>query len=169
MKDEIVDIVDENNKVLYKTFKKEAHEKGLLHRCVIAEIINSKGEWLLFLPADHKQDKDQSVSPVGGHVSSGETLEQGLKREALEESGLKNFNFKFIGRGIYNRFVIGRQENHFFHLYKIYTDDKAILSDETKDFRFFTKKEIMENMKKNPEMFGGAFHFVYKYIYREFK
>lgn len=44
---EFVDIVDENNKVLYKTSKKEAHKKGLLHRCVISEIINSKGEQLI--------------------------------------------------------------------------------------------------------------------------
>ena len=33
MKDEMVDIVDENNKVLYKTSKKETHEKCLLNWC----------------------------------------------------------------------------------------------------------------------------------------
>ena len=165
---EYVDIVDENNKVLYKTTKKEAHKKGLLHRTVISEIIDSKGRWLLFIPSDHKQDKGQYVSPIGGHVRSGESLEEGLKREAFEEAGLKNFKFKFIGKDIYNRFVIGRQENHFFHVYEIYTDKEAILSDETKDFKYFTKEEIKENMKSNPKMFGGAFHFVYKNIYKEF-
>ncbi|OGK26704.1 hypothetical protein A2954_06965 [Candidatus Roizmanbacteria bacterium RIFCSPLOWO2_01_FULL_37_12] len=169
MKYEIVDIIDENNKVFYKTSKQEAHEKGLLHSCVISEIINSKGEWLLFLPSDYKQDKDQYVSPIGGHVRSGESLEDGLKREAFEEAGLKNFKFKFIGKGIYNRFVIGRQENHFFNVYEIYTDKTAILSHETKNFKYFTKNEIIENMKKNPHMFGGAFHFVYKNIYKEFE
>lgn len=40
MKDEVVDVVDENNKVLYKTSKKDAHEKGLFNRYVITEIIN---------------------------------------------------------------------------------------------------------------------------------
>ena len=169
MKDEMVDVVDQSGKVLYKTSKKEAHEKGLLHHCVIAEIINSKGEWLLFVPADHKQDKDQYVSPIGGHVSAGESLEAGLKREVLEEAGLKEFEYQFIGSGIYDRQVIGRRENHFFNVYEIYTNKKTVLSDEAKGFKFFTKQEIIENMERDPDMFGGAFHFVYKYIYKEFK
>ena len=169
MKDEMVDVVDENNKTLYKTSKKEAHDKGLLHRCVISEIINLKDEWLLFVPSEHKQDKHQYVSPIGGHVQAGESLEDALKREAFEEVGLEDYKFKFIGRGIYNRFVIGRRENHYFNLFEIYSDDKVVLSDETKDFKYFTKEEIKRLMKTDPKIFGGAFHFVYKNIYKKFK
>ena len=123
---EIVDIVDENNKVLYQVSKEEAHKKGLLHRTVIAEIIDSKGRWILAIPLGNRQDGGQCVSPVGGHVSSGETEEQALKRETFEEMGIKDFKFKLIGRKIFNRFVIGRQENHLFILFEIYTDDKAL-------------------------------------------
>lgn len=62
---EHVDIVDENDNVLYSTSKKEAHEKGLLHRCVIAEVINSKGEWLLIKQSKTKQEPGKFVSPMG--------------------------------------------------------------------------------------------------------
>jgi len=168
MKDEYVDIVDENNKVLYKTSKLDAHKKGLLHRTVISEVIDSKGRWLLFDPSDHKQDAGQYVSPIGGHVRSGETIEEGLKREAFEETGLKGFKFKFIGKKIFNRFVIGRQENHFFTVYEIYSDEKPVLSYETSDYKYFTRKEIKDKMRTNPKIFGGTFHFVYKHIYNEF-
>ena len=169
MKNEIVDIVDEKNNVLYQTTKSEAHQKGLLHRTVISEVIDSKGRWLLFIPSDHKQDTGQYVSPIGGHVKSGESIGEALKREAFEETGLKDFKFKYIGKDIYNRFVIGHQENHFFIVYEIYSDQKPVLSDETKDYRYFTPKEINELMRSKPKVFGGAFHFVYRYIYKEFK
>jgi len=43
--DEVVDIVDENDKVLYQVSKKVAHDKGLLHRCVVSEIKDSQGRW----------------------------------------------------------------------------------------------------------------------------
>ena len=35
---EQVDIVNEENEVIGQTPKQEAHEKGLLHRCVISEV-----------------------------------------------------------------------------------------------------------------------------------
>ncbi len=53
---EYVDIVDKDVKVIGKAPKVEAHKKGLLHPTVIAEVINSKGEWLLVKQASHKQD-----------------------------------------------------------------------------------------------------------------
>lgn len=166
---EYVDIVDENSKILYKLSKEEAHKKGLLHRTVISEIIDSGGRWVLVRPRDHKQDAGQYVSPIGGHVSSGETEEEALQREAFEEAGLKDFKFKFAGRKIFNRSVLGRQENHFFIVYEIYSDKKPSLNDENSDYKYFTKKEIREKMKSHPNMFGDAFHFVYKHIYIEFK
>lgn len=81
MDDEQVDIVDENNTVLYQTSKQEAHEKGLLHQCVIAEVVNKNGEMLLVKQSVTKQEPGKYVSPMGGHVRSGETLDDALKRE----------------------------------------------------------------------------------------
>src|SRR3990167_3107395 len=85
MQDEQVDIVNEKDEVLYNTTKQEAHEKGLLHRTVIAEVVDSKGKWLLVKQASNKQDAGQYVSPVGGHAQAGESTDEAIKREALEE------------------------------------------------------------------------------------
>lgn len=162
---EYVDIVDEDCKILYKTSKAEAHEKGLLHKCVIAEIINSKGEFVLVQQAPNKQDPGQFVSPVGGHVSAGESDEDALKREVEEEAGLKNFKCKYIGRKIFNRPSRGKIENHYFILYEIYSDLPLALSDEAVSYKAFSPSEIKDIFQNNSSQFGDAYKFVLKTFY----
>lgn len=165
---EIVDIVDENDQVVGNISKDIAHKKGLLHRTAIAEVINSKGEWLLVKQAGHKQDAGQYVNPVGGHVSSGETEDEALKREAAEEVGLKDFKFKLIGKAIFNRKVIGRKENHYFIVYEIYSDGNIRLNDESVDYKWFSRGEIVVLIKENPKMFGDGFYFVWNNFYKSY-
>lgn len=162
---EQVDVVDTNCTILYQTSKQKAHEKGLLHKCVIAEIINSKGEWVLVEPSSHKQDAGQFVSPIGGHVSAGERDEDALIREAFEETQINQFTHKFVGRNIFDRKVLGRHENHYFMVYELYTDQEIILSDEGKSFRHFTRNEIRDIYKTAPERFGDAFLHVLRSFY----
>lgn len=162
---EKVDVVDEDLKILYPVDKQEAHDKGLLHPTVIAEVINSKGEWLLVKQAGHKQDPGQFVSPVGGHVASGESFEDALKRETMEEVGLKNFQYKLVGNKIYKRQWEKGIENHYFIVYEIYSDEEPVLNDESVEFKRFKPEEIKKLLKENPEMFGYAFHFVAKNFY----
>jgi len=164
---EFVDIVNENDEVIGKTSKQEAHEKGLLHRTVIAEIINSKGQFVLVKQSSHKQDSAQFVSPVGGHVEAGETEEEAIKRETNEEFGLTNIACKLIGKVIYYREVIGRKENHFFILYEIFSDSKPVLNDESVDYEYFSKEKLSQELAENPAKFGNAFHFVVKTFYPE--
>jgi 8-oxo-dGTP pyrophosphatase MutT (NUDIX family) len=167
MTDEIVDIIDENDQIISKCSKKHAHEVGLLHRCVIAEIID-RGQWTLVKQAGDRQDAGQFVSPVGGHVRSGEANEDALKREAFEEMGISGFNYELIGKAVYNRKVIGRKENHLFILYKIFTDQKPKLNHESVSFRKFTNEELKNEMTNNPLSFGDAWWFVVRKFFNEF-
>jgi isopentenyl-diphosphate delta-isomerase len=165
MQEEIVNIVDEKDNVIGNTPKSKAHVEGVLHRTVIAEVIDSKGRFTLVKQAPDRQDAGQYVSPVGGHVSSGETEEEALKREALEEMGLKDFDFKFIGKAIFNRKVIGRKENHYFILYEIYTDDTPKLNHESVGYVQFTKEQLKRQIKDSPKKFGDAYYFILKTFY----
>ena len=132
---------------------------------VIAEIKNLKGDWLLVKQASNKQDAGQYVSPVGGHVRARETDEDALKRETLEEVGLKDFKYTFMGRSIFNRPTLGHIENHYFILYEIYSDDELQLNDESEEYKRFTLEEIKNICYKDPKQFGDAFHFVLKTFY----
>lgn len=164
--DELVDVVDEQEKVLKTVSKKEAHEQGLLHKTVIAEVIDSQGRYLFTKQSSNRQDAGQYVSPVGGHVTSGETNEQALKREAFEELGLSGeYKFEIEGKAIFNREVLGRKENHYFIVYVIYSDVEPKLNEESDSYAYFTKRELKSELKNHPELFGAAFHFVVKNIF----
>jgi len=163
--DELVDIVDEKSNFIKVITKQEAHKLGLLHRVVIAIVIDSKGRWLLVKQAKGKQDVGQYVAPAGGHVSAGETDIVALRREINEELGFaEDFKYEFIAEGIFNRFILGRQENHLFVIYKVYSDTKPVLSKEAESYKYFTLEELKRELKENPQIFGDAFHFGMKFV-----
>lgn len=162
---EEVDVVDKDDKVIDKVTKQEAHEKGLLHRTVISEVRDSKGRWLFVKQASDRQDAGQYVSPVGGHVTAGETEDEALKREAFEELRLKDFTFKLVGKVIFNRFVRGRQENHYFILYEIDSDAEPVLNHESESYQYLTEDELKKELKEHPKQFGDAFHVLVKEFY----
>lgn len=165
---EFVDVVNEQGEVLGQVSKQDAHTRGLLHRTVIAEVIGSDGRWTLVRQSSDRQDAGQLVSPVGGHVTSGETVESAMKREANEELGLTgDFRMREIGRHIFNREILGRKENHLFILYEIYSDQTPVLNEESVDFVRLLPQEISAGIKATPEKFGASFIFVLKSFYPE--
>lgn len=100
MTDELIDIIDENNRPLnLQKMKSEAHRKGLWHRAAHVWIYNSQGELLLQLRAKSKEHYpgkwDVSAS---GHVSAGEEPIASALRETKEELGLpvEESNLEFI-------------------------------------------------------------------------
>lgn len=157
---EYVDIVDTQNNRIGKVSKTDAHDKGFLHRVVISEVHDSKNRWLLVRQAKDRQDGGQFVSPVGGHVTSGEDPRDALIRETQEELGFKPTQFSYIGETIFNRYILNRQENHLFMIYSIYSDAIPKLNIEAIEYRYFTEKELKKGLKVTPQLFGDAFHFV---------
>lgn len=163
--DEQVDIIDIDNRVVGKAPKVEAHKKGLLHRIVIGELVNSRGEFCFVKQAADRQDAGRFVSPVGGHVSAGERIEDALVRESREEIGIAPTKIRFIGSTIYHRQVIGRDENHLFLVYEIHSDQTPTLNHESVEFRWFSIAEIQQTLRDNPDTFGAAWHHLYSTLY----
>lgn len=166
---ELVDIIDAQDRVLYQTSKFEAHQQGLLHRTVIGELIDSQAKWTLVKQSSNRQDAGQLVSPVGGHVHSGESPTDALMREAKEEVGINITNFQYIGKAVFNRQVLGRIENHLFILYEIYSDQTPILNHESVSWQTFTPKKLIKSLHSSPNYFGDAFHFIIDTFYPHLK
>lgn len=167
MSEELVDIIDNQNNAMSTVPKSIAHRVGLLHRTVIAELKNSKGEFCFVRQASDRQDAGQFVSPVGGHVSAGESLESALIRECQEEVGITPIKYRLIGQTLFNREVIGRKENHLFFVYEIETDELPTLNHESVEYKWFSVAEIQATLKSDPNLFGTSWHHVFQNVYPE--
>ncbi len=153
-------IVDEEDKPIGSAHKREAQEKGLIHR--IAQIIVEDPSGRILL---QKRATDVELHPglwdtsVGGHVDAGEGYLAAAKREMLEEIGLKGIELKALGKYQKNAMVDWRHLNRF---YKIF---KAVVPAETKfnpkpsevaELRWFTVTEIKQLIVENRDQFTGG-------------
>ncbi|MGW3496185.1 NUDIX hydrolase [Streptomyces sp. NPDC001020] len=87
--DELLDIVDENDRVIGQSPRGEAYERGLRHRCVFIQVRDAEDR--LFV---HRRTPTKLVFPslydmfVGGVVGAGEAYDDAALREAEEELGV---------------------------------------------------------------------------------
>lgn len=164
---EIVDIINKNDEVIDRMSKKEAHDKGLLHRCVLAITRRTNGNYVMTINAPHKQDPNLFVPSIGGHVKSGEEVDKAMEREAEEEMGFKDFTYEFIGNFTYDRDVEWGREKHYFYFYEVISDEEVVLNDECIGYEEFTEDELKIAIKKTPEKFAPQFFMVLDKFYKE--
>ncbi|MET9650298.1 NUDIX domain-containing protein [Streptomyces sp. NPDC006460] len=106
--DEIVDIVDEDDRVIGQAPRGEAYARGLIHRC--AFILVRDAEDRIFV---HRRTPTKLVYPslydmfVGGVVGAGESYDEAALREAEEELGVSGlprpeplFRFLYDSEGV---------------------------------------------------------------------
>ena len=87
--DELVDIVDEDDRVVSVVQRREIREGNLLHRCTYVLVRRSDGRVLV-----HRRTETKDVYPgaydmfAGGVLASGESYDDGARRELEEELGI---------------------------------------------------------------------------------
>jgi isopentenyldiphosphate isomerase len=98
--DELVDIVDDDDRVVAIVTRAEMRAKRLQHRAVSIAVLSSDGLLLVHRRADTKD-----VWPgmwdmaAGGVVAAGETYEDAARRELAEELGVTAHEFVSLGEG----------------------------------------------------------------------
>ncbi len=87
--EEMMDIVDEDDRVIGRDTRKAVHKNYAIHRGIHILVLNDKGEILVQRRSQKKNDFPGFLdASVGGQVMSGETYEDAAHRELKEELGL---------------------------------------------------------------------------------
>lgn len=96
-KEEWLPLLNTKGEVIGKAPRSVCHSsKEYLHPVVHLHIFNNKGEIYLQKRPMHKIQPGKWDTAVGGHISFGEDVETGLKREASEEIGLTDFKAQLV-------------------------------------------------------------------------
>ena len=86
---ELLDVVDENDRVIAVKTRGEIHARGLMHRAVHILVFNGKGEVFLQKRSLSKDEQPGKWdSSAAGHVDSGEDYLECARREIEEELGI---------------------------------------------------------------------------------
>lgn len=139
-------IVTDEGKIIGQYPRSELH-KGLkiLHPVVHLHVIDYSKMLLL-----QKRPENKLVQPgkwdtaVGGHISTGESLESALERETFEETGLKDLIPTHVKTYKWETEI----EAELVYMYVVKTTQKpSIQSDEVEELRFWSITEIEKNME----------------------
>jgi isopentenyldiphosphate isomerase/intracellular septation protein A len=145
--DEWFDIVDEEGRVTGRAPRTVCHSgPGMLHPVVHVHIIDAKDR--IFL---QKRSMKKQIQPgkwdtaIGGHIASGEKIEDGLKREALEELGITEFKVQFIAKYVWESKV---ESELVFMFVSRYHKTITINKEEIEEGKFWRIKKIKESFGK---------------------
>mgnify|MGYP001595519605 CR=1 FL=1 len=156
LKNELFDLVNEDDKVIGRALRKEVHcDKFLIHRSVTV-LVFINGQLLL-----QKRSRTKDTYPFywtsscSGHVTAGDSYEETAKRELSEELGLKiKGRLTFLGKDL----ISFPKETEIMATYRYETSDLVSIAEEeiaayklySLDESFFTK--IVPRLKITPDL-----------------
>ncbi len=160
--EELLEIVDEHNRVIGRASRKEAHEKQLMHRSVHILLFDSKGE--LFVQK-RSENKDRFPlhydSSAAGHLSVGEEYANCASRELEEELGVSDVPLVEVAH------FKACEEMSWEHvsLYVCRTDKPIVINlDEVAEGNFYTLEEVADFIDREPAAFTSEFKFLFHWF-----
>ncbi len=124
--EELVDLVDLDNRIVGQALRSEVRARNLLHRGVGILCRNSRGDVYV-----HRRTPTKDVFPhlydmfVGGVVGSGETFDAAAAREVAEELGITGVPLEFLFAHLYQ----GPHNRAWVYVYRLCWDGPIVHQD----------------------------------------
>lgn len=159
---ELMDVVDKNDRAVGRATYRKCHEKGLLHRTSTVFIFkDSSLKEVLLMKRDSKISEPNKMCTAGGHVKSGENYLKTAMEEVEEEifwrhrmpKGLK---FRKVGKVFYNDMPNNYEFDTIYYI--VYPGPFFPNPEEAKGSIGFHRLDgVAAEVKKNPQKFSAAF------------
>ena len=174
--EELVILVDHDDRETGVMEKIQAHREALLHRAFSVFVFNSKGELMLQQRALGKYHSPGLwTNTCCSHPRPGEDTENAAHRRLEEEMGFdctltKIFHFTYKAP-----FDNNLTEHEVDHVFVGFSDTLPVINpDEVESYRFATLDDISVEMAENPELFTVWFQIAFErvaeyYLNRELK
>lgn len=151
--EEILDVVDDEDKFVRKATRKEVREKALIHRVSRVIIVNSKGEFLV-----QKRSMNKDIYPgqwdigVAGTVSSGDGYVGTAMRELMEELGIVGIsNIELIHSFLFKIKHRSLENNCICKVYRLNYDGKLVTQrEEIDEIKFLASDEVKKLTAEKP-------------------
>ena len=153
-------MVDAKGGVKGKIPRSECHGKEkIMHPVVHLHVIKNQSVFLQKRPYDKLIQPGKWDTAVGGHLNYGENIEQGLRREASEEIGLKDFTPRFLVKYVWETDM----EKELVYCFICNDHDNITINkEEVDDGKFWPVKQIRENLGK--EVFTSNFEKEFEFL-----
>lgn len=151
---ELWDIYDKDKKPTGRTMKRNdwCLKEGEYHLSVLGVIQRPDGKYLITKRAADKAWAPGWWEVSGGAAIAGETSEEAVKREILEETGLDVTNAEGGFLFSYHRENTGEGDNYFVDVYKYHMDfteeDIKLQTEETNAFQIADAAQLSEYDKQ---------------------
>jgi isopentenyl-diphosphate delta-isomerase len=174
--EELVILVDQDDRETGVMEKIQAHREALLHRAFSVFVFNSKGELMLQQRALGKYHSPGLwTNTCCSHPRPGEDTEAAAHRRLQEEMGFdctltKIFHFTYKAP-----FDNNLTEHEVDHVFVGFSDTLPVINpEEVESYRFATLNDITVEMAENPELFTVWFQIAFErvaeyYLNRELK
>lgn len=151
----LITVVDKNNKIVGSEDRLKAQQQGLWHRISIVLIFNSQNE-LYIQKRSPKADSSPNLwdHSAAGHVDADETPQNAAKRELKEELGISANKLKHISIYKTQRVDGDKIFNRYWYLYRFDFDGKMNLQKtEVTTGKFVDVNWLKKDLRQNPDIY----------------